>query len=61
MTEPIDTSKKWNELSEVEKKSVIDQCRKLSTAPSKAVEHLTPTASAQEKAEWLENYKKSLR
>jgi predicted Fe-S protein YdhL (DUF1289 family) len=61
MTEPIDTTKKWNELSEVERKSVINQCRKLASGSSKPVEHPASTASAQEKAEWLENYKRSLR
>jgi hypothetical protein len=64
MTEPtskIDTSKKASEMTPAERQAFLDQCRKLATASSKPVEHPAPTASAQERAAWLENYKRSLR
>jgi hypothetical protein len=61
MSDPIDTSKRAAAMTESERQAFIAQCRKLASAPSQPVGHLASTASAEERAEWLENYKRSLR
>jgi hypothetical protein len=57
----IDTTKSARDMTPAEREDFIRQCRKLASASSKPVDHLASTASAQERAEWLENYKRSLR
>jgi ribosomal protein L29 len=60
----IDTSKHARDMTPAERQAFLQQCRKLDAAPPKPVETTTRTArdmSAQERAEWLADYKRSLR
>jgi hypothetical protein len=66
MTNPIDTSKNARDMNDQEKLAFLEACRKLDAAPKPPLPAVETTKRAkdlseQERAEWLANYRRSLK